>query len=361
LSQQNQFSTRVVGLAVVAVLAYLLFFIFSPFFAPIYWAFLAAFMLFPLNQRLRKAFRGRNGLAASVMTIGVALGIATPAAVGMVAFARQAVELGQSVSRLGQRYQIEGVEDLLRLPLIGGAAQWLENHSSIDGAQVQGWVVQGAQSAVQFLLSHSRDVLFGALGIFGNLTLTLFILFFFFRDGDAMAERAWGLIPLDLKRKTRLNQHLQEVTRAVVFGTLITALVQGALLGVGFWITGLTSPLVFGVLAAVASFIPFVGTALVWVPAALYLLAQGVAWKTIFLVAWSALVVGSADNVLRPMLVSGKARMGTLTVFFGVLGGLAAFGFIGLFLGPVILALVLTLIEFGEEGEAPSSESRVSS
>jgi predicted PurR-regulated permease PerM len=278
-----------------------------------------------------------------------------------VAFARQAVELGQSVSRLGQRYQIEGVEDLLRLPLIGGAAQWLENHSSIDGAQVQGWVVQGAQSAVQFLLSHSRDVLFGALGIFGNLTLTLFILFFFFRDGDAMAERAWGLIPLDPKRKTRLNQHLQEVTRAVVFGTLITALVQGALLGVGFWITGLTSPLVFGVLAAVASFIPFVGTALVWVPAALYLLAQGVAWKTIFLVAWSALVVGSADNVLRPMLVSGKARMGTLTVFFGVLGGLAAFGFIGLFLGPVILALVLTLIEFGEEGEAPSSESRVSS
>jgi predicted PurR-regulated permease PerM len=84
-------------------------------------------------------------------------------------------------------------------------------------------------------------------------------------------------------------------------------------------------------------------------------MAQGVAWKTIFLVAWSAVVVGSADNLLRPMLVSGKSQIGTLTVFFGVLGGLAAFGFIGLFLGPVILALVLTLIEFAEESSAPAS------
>ena len=350
MSQQGQFSTRVFGLAMVAVLAYLLFIIFSPFFAPIYWAFLLAFMLFPWNRRLRRVVRGRHGLAASLMTIGVALGIATPAAVGMVAFARQAVELGHGVSRLGQRYQIDGVGDLLRLPLIGGGIQWLQERSGIDGAQVQAWAVQGAQASVQFLLSHSRDVLFSALGIFGNLTLTLFILFFFFRDGDGMAQRAWGLIPLDPKRRARLDQHLQEVTRAVVFGTVITALVQGALLGVGFWITGLPSPLVFGVLSAVASFIPFVGTALVWVPAALYLMAQGVVWKTIFLVAWSAVVVGSADNVLRPMLVSGKARVGTLTVFFGVLGGLAAFGFIGLFLGPVILALVLTLIEFAEEG-----------
>ncbi len=354
MPQQDQFSTRVFGLAVVAILAYLLYIIFSPFFGSIYWAFLLAFMLFPLNRRLRKSFKGRRGLAAAVMTIGVTIGIAAPAAVVMMAFARQAVELGQALSRLGQRYQIGGIDDVLRLPVIGGGVQWLEQHTGINGAQVQGWAVQGVQSAVQFLLSHSRDVLFGALGIFGNLTLTLFILFFFFRDGDTMAGRARGLIPLEPKRKARLDEHLQQVTRAVVFGTVFTALAQGALLGVGFWITGVPSPVVFGVLAAVASFIPFVGTALIWVPAALYLMAQGVAWKTIFLVAWSAVVVGSADNVLRPMLVSGQAKMGTLTVFFGVLGGLAAFGFIGLFLGPVILALVLTLVEFAEENEAPA-------
>ncbi len=349
MTQADRFSTRAFGLAVAAILAYLLFQIFEPFFAPIYWAFLLAFMLFPVNRQVRRLVKGRNGLAAALTTLGVTLGIVVPAAVGMVAFARQAVELGGRLSALAQRYQIGGVEDVLKLPVVGGAMAWLRDHLGLDAGQIQKWLVLGAQQAVQFLFAHSRDVLFGALGIFGSLTLTLFILFFFFRDGDVLAARIWVLIPLDAKRKERLDARLQGVTRAVVIGTVLTALAQGAMLAVGFWITGLSSPIVFGVISAVASFIPLVGTGIVWVPAAIYLFAQGVAWKTVFLVVWSAAVVGSADNVLKPLLVSGKSQIGTLTVFFGVLGGLAAFGFIGLFLGPVILALALTLIEFAEE------------
>lgn len=352
MPQPDRFSTRVFGLAVAAILAYALFHIFEPFFGPIYWAFLLAFMLSPVNRRVRRLVRERRGLAASLMTLAVTLGIAIPAALGAIAFARQAIELGAQLSSVAERYQIGGVQDVLRLPVLGPPMQWMQSHFHVDAGQIQAWVVQGSQKAVQALLTGSRAVLFGALGIFGSVTLTLFILFFFFRDGDVMMARARGLIPLDPKRKERLSRHLQDVTRAVVFGTVVTAVVQGLLLGVGFWITGVPSPVVFGVLSTVASFIPFVGTGLVWVPAALYLFAQGVAWKTIFLVAWSALVVGSADNVLRPILVSGKSQIGTLTVFFGVLGGLAAFGFIGLFLGPVVLALVLTLIEFAEEEQA---------
>ena len=126
--------------------------------------------------------------------------------------------------------------------------------------------------------------------------------------------------------------------------------------GLGFWITGIPSPVVFGALTAVASFVPLVGTALVWVPASIYLWTQGVLWKTLFLVIWSLVIVGTADNFLRPLLVSGKSQVGTLTVFFGGLGGLAAFGFVGLFVGPVILALVLALLEFADEGgAAPAS------
>lgn len=354
MPQPDRFSTRVFGLAVVAALTYLLFLIFQPFLGPIYWAFLLAFMLSPVNGRLRRTLSGRKGLAAAVLTIAVTLGFAIPAAWGMVTFARQAIDLGQGLSQTAQRYQIGGFEDILKLPVVGAVVEWLQKHFSVDAAQIQTWAGQGAQTAVQFLLTHSRDVLFGAFGIFANLVLTLFIFFFFLRDGDAMADRIRQLIPLDPKRKERLNRHLQEVTRAVVFGTVVTALVQGALLGVGFRITGVPSPLVFGVIAAVASFIPFVGTGLVWAPATIYLYAQGAGWKTVFLLVWSIVVVGSADNVLRPLLVSGKAQMSTLTVLFGVLGGLAAFGFIGLFVGPVILALVLTLIQFAEEGDRES-------
>lgn len=352
MATPDRFSTRVFALAVVALLGFLLFRIFEPFLGPTYWAFLLAFMLFPLNRRLRRAMGGRRALAAAVLTVAVTLGIAVPVVIGSSAFARQAVELGHRLSQTARDYEIAGPQDFMKLPLIGGAIEWIQARFHFAGGQLQTWLVQGSQRAVQFLLARSGELVFGALGILGSLTLTLFILFFFFRDGDVMAARVRNLIPLEERRKDRLDRHLQAVTRAVVFGTVVTAVVQGILLGLGFWVAGLPSPVVFGVVAAVASFVPFVGTGLVWVPAALYLWAYAAAWKPIFLVLWSALVVGSADNFLRPLLVSGKSQLGTLTVFFGVLGGLAAFGFIGLFVGPVILALVLSLLEFVEEDRA---------
>ncbi len=352
---QDRFPTRVFGLAVVALLAYLSFRIFLPFVAPIYWAFLLAFMLAPMNRTVRGLVRGRRGLAAALMTIGVTLGIAIPAALLAVAFANQAVELGHRVSALGERYQISGPGDLLRLPLLGGALEWLRQRFGVGDAQLRDWLVQGSQQAVQLLLAGGRDVLLGVFGLLGMLSVMLFVLFFFFRDGDALLARIVRIIPFDGRRKERLEQRLEEVTRAVVFGTVVTALVQGTLLGVGFWITGVPSPVVFGAVAAVASFVPFVGTALVWIPAAIYLWAQGVLWRTLFLVIWSLAIVGTADNFLRPLLVSGKSQVGTLTVFFGGLGGLAAFGLVGLFVGPVILALVLALLEFVDEaGPSPA-------
>lgn len=357
LTGQDRFTARVFNLAVIALLGYALFRIFQPFFGPIVWAVLLAFLLFPLNERLRRRLRGRRGLAATALTLAVALGIVIPLIVATAAFAKQAVELAQRTSAWAESHRIGGVEDLIRLPFLGRAVAWLETHASVDAAQVQDWGVQAAQRAVQFLLIQGRNVLLGALGLLGDLTLTLFVLFFFFRDGDAMAERVRRLIPLDPKRKASLDRHLQDVTRAVVFGTVVTALVQGSLIGVGFWITGSPSPVVFGVVATIASFIPFVGTGLVWLPAAIYWLVKGVLWKAILMGVWGGLVAGSADNFLRPMLVSGRARMGTLTVFFGVLGGLATFGMAGLFLGPVVLALALALIEFAEEAPGESLTS----
>jgi predicted PurR-regulated permease PerM len=316
------------------------------------WAFLLAFLAFPLNVRLRGRLGGRRGLAAFLLTLGVTVGVALPVVVLTVAFAQQAVELGHATARVAERHQIMGFEDLWTLPVVGKLIAWLEAHASIGAEQIQEWCTQGAQGAVRFLLARGRALLFGALGLVGDVTLTLFVLFFFFRDGDAMAARIKRLIPLEERRKASLDRQLQDVTRAVVFGTVVTALVQGTLIGIAFWITGLPSPVVFGAVATVASFIPFVGTALVWLPGAIYLFTQGVLWKTIFLVVWGALVAGSADNFLRPFLVSGRAQLNTLTVFFGVLGGLATFGITGLFLGPVILALGLALVEFAEENRA---------
>jgi predicted PurR-regulated permease PerM len=349
---QDRFATRVAGLAVVAVLAYVLVLIFRPFFGPIVWAFLIAFLLFPAVVRLRRALKNRKALAAAVLTLCVIGGFVIPAGVAAAAFGGQAVELGQRLTRLANQYQIRGPEDLTQLPIVGQAAAWLDERLPVSAAQIQTWAITALQRVLQFLLARSGDLVVGAFGLAGNLALMLFVLFFFFRDGDEMAGRVLRLIPMDPKKKERLLRHLGDVTRAVVFGTLVTALVQGTLIGIAFWITGLPSPVVFGGLAFIASFVPFVGTSLVVVPAVLYLLVKGVLWKTIFMLAWGVLVAGSADNFLRPALVSGRAEIGTLTAFFGVLGGIAAFGIVGLFLGPVILALVLALIQYTEETRA---------
>jgi predicted PurR-regulated permease PerM len=150
-------------------------------------------------------------------------------------------------------------------------------------------------------------------------------------------------------RKQELFEYLGAVTRAVVLGTLLTALLQGTLVGIGFAIVDLPSPVVFGVVAAIVALLPIGGTALVWVPATIVLAVQGRYGSALFMLLWGALLVGLVDNFLKPLLISGRAEVPTLAAFLGVLGGLAAFGPIGMFLGPVILALAIALVRWAEE------------
>jgi predicted PurR-regulated permease PerM len=143
---------------------------------------------------------------------------------------------------------------------------------------------------------------------------------------------------------------LSGITRAIVFGTSMTALVQGVVLGLGFSIASLPSPVVFGVLGALIAMLPVGGTAAVWIPATLWLFFDGRWGYGIFMVVWG-IMLSVLDNVLKPLLISGRAPISTLVVFLGVLGGIDAFGAIGIVAGPVILSLVLALVEFAEEGQ----------
>jgi predicted PurR-regulated permease PerM len=164
-----------------------------------------------------------------------------------------------------------------------------------------------------------------------------------------MSVRLKNLIPMTKARKQELFDYLGAVTRAVVFGTLLTALLQGTLVAIGFAIVDLPSPVVFGVIAAIVALLPIGGTSLVWVPATIVLAVQGRYGAALFMLLWGALLVGLIDNFLKPLLISGRAEVPTLAAFLGVLGGLAAFGPIGMFLGPVILALAIALVRWAEE------------
>jgi predicted PurR-regulated permease PerM len=194
--------------------------------------------------------------------------------------------------------------------------------------------------------------------VFGTLVgfaLMVFLFFYLLRDGQDMLTGLLGLVPLEPKRRDRLMQYLAEVTRAVVYGHSLTALAQGALVGIGFAIVHLPSPVVFGVLAALAALLPGAGTGFVLIPAVLYLAFDGRWGAAVFLGIWG-IGIALVDNILRPFLTRQHAAVSTLTVFVGVIGGLVAFGLIGLVLGPVLLSLIVALLRFAEERLSQADE-----
>jgi predicted PurR-regulated permease PerM len=354
------FYPKVFALITAGLLAYTLVLMALPFAGPILWALLLAFLLYPLNDALRRALRGRRGLAALLLTLAGVLLIMVPAALIAVAFATQAGELVTRIQHVAERHHVSQLSDLLRIPLASRAIDWIGSFAPITADQIQAWLIENGRSFLLTLVGVSGAALASVLGAMVGLVLMLFLLFFFLRDGEELVRRVMSLVPMEEKRKAALLDHLSSVTRALVLGTLLTAAVQGALLGTGFAIVGLPSPVVFGVLSALASVVPFVGTALVWVPAVLVLLAQGRMWAAIFFLIWSVSLVASVDNIIKPLVVSGRAGLPTFAVFVGLLGGLAAFGAIGMFLGPVIVALAIALLRFAEESGAAKLSDSVS-
>ena len=350
---ESHFYPRVFALVTAALLGLALFKILQPFAGPILWSVLLAFLLFPLNQALRRALGGRRAAAATVLTLGVIVGLIGPASVLAVAFARQASELFGRLQAAAGRFEVLSLSDLLRIPLFEGVFRWAESVAGVTTEQVEAWLVTAAKTLVGGIVAMSGAFVVEALGTLVGLIVALFLLFFFLRDGEEMLRTLQCLIPLDAPRQAHLADHLSAVTRAVVFGSLLIALVQGTLVGLSFALARLPSPIVFGALAAVASLVPLFGSALVWAPGAGALAFQGRWGAATFLVIWNVAIVSTADNLVRPLLISGRAQISTLPVFLGAAGGVAAFGPIGLVLGPVIVALVLALLRFAEESRAP--------
>ncbi|MGQ0543717.1 MAG: AI-2E family transporter, partial [Betaproteobacteria bacterium] len=206
------------------------------------------------------------------------------------------------------------------------------------------------------LASLGGKVFLGTLGTVVGFALMMFILFFAIRDGQRMLATLRALIPMPVVHKARLFDHLAAVTRALVYGTVVTSLGQGALIAVGFAIVDLPSPVVFGVLAAFFAMVPMAGTPFVWVPAVIWLAVEERWIAAVFLLVWGA-AVGTIDNFVRPILVAGRAEVGALLVFIGVLGGISAFGTIGVIAGPLVLALVVALIRFTLEVREAQSGS----
>jgi predicted PurR-regulated permease PerM len=348
----SSFYRRTFVIATIAIMGYLLVRVLDPLVGALGWAAVLAFLLLPLHERLTRRFKGRKALSAGLLTGLTPFFVMAPVALLSIAFAGQVVIL---LNYMRGRSLLSYTEVLQRLEgysVIGSAVHWARENAPVSAEQVQGWLTEGAQSVLKTAASLGGSVALGVFGTLVSFVMMLFLLFFFLQDGRAMLGSLTGLIPMEPARRSQLLKYLADVTRAVVFGSTATAVIQGIFVGVGFAIVGLPSPLVFGVLATIAAFLP-AGAAAVLVPATLYLMFEGRWGAGIFMAIWTA-AMWVVENVLRPLLTAHRAEVSTLAIFVGAIGGAAAFGVLGLVIGPVLLSFAVALLRFAEENTPKS-------
>ncbi len=328
-----------------ALLAALSYVILRPFLEAIAWAIVLAVALRPLWKRIEARFRARRSLAAVVTSLLVAFFLLLPAGLLVAALAGQA---GQAASRLVGVLRSRDAflaGDLTSLPFVGGGVAWVQLNTGITSEAVKQHAAQGVAKLSSLLASAGGGVVVGFLGGVMTFLLAMVLLFFLLRDGEEMAEAVSETLPLPEGERRKAMQRLAAMLQSIFRGSLLTAAVQGALGGIGWALAGLPSAFLAGAAMAVLSLLPIGGTALVWIPGAIALAVQGRTGAAIFLFIWGVIAVATADNFLKPLLIQGDGELTTLVVFLGVFGGIAAFGLLGVFIGPIVLATAQTLLE----------------
>ena len=324
---------------------YLCYLLVAPFLKPILFAFIFAIVFYPVQAKIRHWVRNRNaGAALSTTTIILVVG-ALSFLIGR-ALVSGLHDIYDSLSGSGESRERLTV---FIIQLFDRAISWASHYVPISMLDFQGALLSQVEKAVASVLGATAGFV-GSLSAFGlNSFIAIVVMFFLLRDGQSMSWRAADILPLRLGQARRLFSLVRETLHAIVYGTLAMAAIQGTLTGLAFWFLGLASPAVWGLLATVLAVLPIVGTTCVWLPAAGMLVMSGHWIKGLILIVWGVAVVHPVDNILRPYLISGRVKLSTLYVFFAVIGGLKAFGALGLFIGPLILAVTVALFCFLRE------------
>ena len=341
---------RWVALFVLAVIVVGCYFVLEPFLSAMLWAFILCCATWPVFLRARNLTGGRAGWASLLMTFGIAAVLLGPFVVVGLSLADNAQELLEASRRVIADGPPDPPEWVGRLPLIGPRAEAYWSGFAHDRVRLLAELKNYMDPIRKFALASGEAVVHGIL----QLTLSVLIAFFIYRDGEAMTQRVLSTIVRIFGEKGR---HLAELgvgtTRGVVYGILGTALIQGILAAIGFLVAGVPAAPLLGLATFFLSPVP-VGPPLVWLPAAFWLFNHGQTGWAIFMLIWGTAVVSSVDNVIKPLIISRGSNMPFILVMLGVLGGVVAFGFIGVFLGPTLLAIGYTLLsDWSKEREEP--------
>ncbi len=340
-------SNRLVVLVLLAAALYACYELIQPFVQPIVLAMIIGMLAHPVHHRLERLVGGRKSLAALLGCLILSLLFLIPVLLLMVAVIKQGIVYSAVVREWAT---LENIQVLLDRPWLDSARSRLVEvlpDGALEPDNIRAQALTAASGMGKQLAGVSTAMLGDVASFMMNLVLLLFVLFFVLRDHDRMVDFMRHALPLSRTQEDMLFSEVRQVSKSALLGSLLTAVTQGFVGGFALWLVGI--PAVFwGTVMAFTSLIPFVGTALIWVPAAAYLAISGEVGWAIFMVAWGAIVVGSIDNFLRPLFMQG-ASMNTVVIFFSLIGGLQVFGLMGLVYGPLIFAIALVLFRMYEK------------
>lgn len=322
---------------------YLCYQLAAPFMPALTWALALAILFAPLQRWLEKKLK-RPSLAAAVCVLMIGLMVAVPLTfVGqqLVVQTAKAAALIESKVRSG-----EWREALQAQPRLAYVIDKITHQFDLTGS---------ATTLASWLSTHAASILKGSVFQLIGVSVTFYLLFFFLRDRSAGLQWLRSQLPLPVTVMDQMIRRTADTVHATIYGLLAVSSLQGLLGGLMFWWLGLSAPLLWGVVMAVLAVMPVFGSFVIWIPAALFLAVEGSWGKALILTAWGIFVIGTADNLLRPVLVGNRLKLHTVLVFMSVVGGLLVFGAAGLILGPIALTLTLTFLELWNSHSEPES------
>lgn len=327
-------------LILVLSLGYISYQILKPFLSPIAWGIVFSLVFYPIYAFLLKYIKWRT--VASFITLGIILVII----LGPFSYLSfLLVKELKHISDYVEEGRLETIQKALENP---GARVLVERVISIldiTEDELNKAIVDGISNIGKELIGRITKGLGNLVSLSINFIFMAFSIFFILRDGTEFLKRIRDYMPFSEDQKDRLTKQVHDIVVSTVFGGVVVAIVQGIMGGTAFYILGIPSPVVWGVAISIASFIPLLGAFAVWGPATVYLFIQGAVAKGIALAIIGIFGISLIDNILKPIIIGGRTKMPILIIFFSVLGGIKLFGLIGLIMGPLVLAVFISVIE----------------
>lgn len=342
---------------------YISYLIVKPFIAALLASAVLAYIFYPLYVKLNKKLKRKN-VSAFIISLLIIVILTVP----LLFLLNSLTKESQFVYI--KTKQIFTTGDILSLrcapedeSMLCRVSDWAGDFLSKPNVRYH--VEDSIKRLTTVVSKKASEFVFSIPTILLNIFVAFFTTFYLFRDGDKVIEKAKGLMPLKSQHQKKMLYELDETTYAIIYGSLLIAVIQGAVGAFGFFLFGISSPITWGILIAIFALVPFIGTAFIWLPVSAVLIVQGFSTNSqstimrgIGLLLFSAFVVASMDNLLKPYLIGKRAKIHPVLVLLGVLGGLALFGFIGFIIGPLVLALLITFLEIYEKEKNTGSGSK---